>query len=98
MHTGASGGEDMTGRIDFQTDPSRYRHWRLAFDGQIAHLVMDVDENGGLFAGYTLKLKSYDLGVDIELADAIQPLHFAQPHVRVVGLNYRHDQGFLAPA
>ncbi len=56
--------------IDFQTDPSRYRHWKLTVDGDVATLAMDVDENGGLFEGYELKLNSYDLGVDIELADA----------------------------
>src|SRR5215475_11370650 len=62
--------------IDFQTDPSRYRHWKLAVDGDVATLTMDVDENGGLFEGYQLKLNSYDLGVDIELADAVQRLRF----------------------
>ena len=54
-------------RIDFQTDPGRYRHWKLRFDGPVAELVMDVDPDGGLFEGYELKLNSYDLGVDIEL-------------------------------
>ena len=58
-------------RIDFQTDPSRYKHWRLSVEGEIATLTMDVDENGGLFEGYELKMNSYDLGVDIELADAV---------------------------
>ena len=57
-------------RIDFQTDPSNYRHWKLAVDGDVATLLMDVDEKGTLFEGYELKLNSYDLGVDIELADA----------------------------
>ena len=57
--------------IDFQTDPSRYRHWKLDVAGDVATLTMDVDENGGLFEGYQLKLNSYDLGVDIELADAV---------------------------
>jgi benzoyl-CoA-dihydrodiol lyase len=70
--------------IDFQTDPSRYRHWKLALDGEIATLSMDVDENGGLFEGYQLKLNSYDLGVDIELADAIQRLRFEHPGVKAV--------------
>ena len=59
-------------RIDFATDPTRYRHWKLAVDGAIATLTLDVDEKGGLFEGYELKLNSYDLGVDIELADAIE--------------------------
>ena len=58
-------------RIDFATDPSRYRHWKLKVDGDVATLLMDVDEKGGLFEGYELKLNSYDLGVDIELADAL---------------------------
>ena len=57
--------------IDFQTEPARYRHWKLAVDGEVATLTMDVDEKAGLFEGYDLKLNSYDLGVDIELADAI---------------------------
>ena len=66
-------------RIDFATEPSRYRHWRLAVDGNVATLMMDVDEKGGLFEGYELKLNSYDLGVDIELADAIERLRFEHP-------------------
>ena len=66
-------------RIDFQTEPARYRHWKLTVDGEIATLALDVDENGGLFEGYQLKLNSYDLGVDIELADALQRLRFEHP-------------------
>jgi benzoyl-CoA-dihydrodiol lyase len=58
--------------VDYQTDPSRYRHWKLGFEGPVATLAADFDENGGLFEGYQLKLNSYDLGVDIELADAIE--------------------------
>src|SRR5882672_8421355 len=73
-----------TRRIDFQTDLSRYRHWTLKCDGGIATLVMDVDEKGGLFPGYELKLNSYDLGVDIELADALERLRFEHPEVKVV--------------
>src|SRR5260370_37098491 len=65
--------------IDFQTDPSRYRHWKLEIDGEVATLTMDVDENGGLFEGYQLKLNSYDLGVDIELAYALHRLRFGHP-------------------
>ncbi|MDU1694901.1 MAG: benzoyl-CoA-dihydrodiol lyase, partial [Bradyrhizobium sp.] len=60
--------------IDFQTEPSRYRHWKLSVQGETATLAMDVDENAGLFEGYQLKLNSYDLGVDIELADALMRL------------------------
>ena len=56
-------------RVDFATEPTRYRHWKLAVDGEVATLMMDVDEQGGLFEGYELKLNSYDLSVDIELAD-----------------------------
>ena len=58
-------------RIDFATEPSQYRHWRLACDGAVATLSLDVDPAGGLFPGTELKLNSYDLGVDIELADAV---------------------------
>ena len=68
-----------TGRIDFATDPSRYRHWKLSVDGDVATLLMDVDENAPLFEGYQLKLNSYDLGVDIELADALERLRFEHP-------------------
>ena len=71
-------------RIDFHTDPARYRHWKLAVDGEVATLLMDVDENAPLFEGYQLKLNSYDLGVDIELADALERLRFEHPEVRVV--------------
>ena len=85
-------------RIDFQTEPARYRHWKLAFDGEMAALIMDVDENAGLFDGYQLKLNSYDLGVDIELADAIQRLRFEHPEVKVVLLKSGKDRVFCAGA
>src|SRR5947208_1983806 len=85
-------------RIDFQTDPSRYRHWKLAVDGDVATLTMDVDENGGLFEGYQLKLNSYDLGVDIELADAVQRLRFEHPGVKVVVLRSGKNRVFCAGA
>jgi benzoyl-CoA-dihydrodiol lyase len=84
--------------IDFQTDPSRYRHWKLNVDGEIATLMMDVDENGGLFEGYQLKLNSYDLGVDIELADAVQRLRFEYPAVKVVILRSGKNRVFCAGA
>src|SRR6202048_3611853 len=84
--------------IDFQTDPSRYRHWKLAVDGEVATLTMDVDENGGLFEGYQLKLNSYDLGVDIELADAVQRLRFEHPQVRTVVVRSGKDNVFCAGA
>jgi len=84
--------------IDFQTDPSRYRHWKLSVDGDVATLTMDVDENGGLFEGYQLKLNSYDLGVDIELADAVQRLRFEYPEVKVVLLRSGKNRVFCAGA
>jgi benzoyl-CoA-dihydrodiol lyase len=84
--------------IDFQTDPSRYRHWKLDVDGDVATLTMDVDENGGLFEGYLLKLNSYDLGVDIELADAVQRLRFEHPGVKVVVVRSGKNRVFCAGA
>jgi len=84
--------------IDFQTDPARYRHWKLAVDGEVATLTMDVDENAGLFEGYQLKLNSYDLGVDIELADAVQRLRFEHPEVKVVVLRSAKPKVFCAGA
>lgn len=88
----------MNKRIDFQTDPSKYRHWRIELEGEIARLIMDVDENGGLFDGYQLKLNSYDLGVDIELADAVQRLRFEHPEVKAVVLQSGKDRVFCAGA
>src|SRR5271163_2056976 len=85
-------------RIDFQTEPARYRHWKLTLDGEIATLLMDVDEKGALFEGYDLKLNSYDLGVDIELADAIERLRFEHPEVRVVVLRSAKPRVFCAGA
>jgi benzoyl-CoA-dihydrodiol lyase len=84
--------------IDFQTDPSRYRHWKLSTEGEIATLSMDVDENGGLFEGYQLKLNSYDLGVDIELADALQRLRFEHPEVKTVLIRSAKNRVFCAGA
>lgn len=88
----------MTQIIDFQTDPSRYRHWRVEYDGDIANLIMDVDETGGLFEGYELKLNSYDLGVDIELADVVQRMRFEHPEVKVVVMQSGKDKVFCAGA
>ncbi len=85
-------------RIDFQTHPEKYRHWRLEVGGETANLIMDVDESSGLFSGYELKLNSYDLGVDIELYDAIQRLRFEYPQVRVVVLRSAKDRVFCAGA
>ncbi|MES2751369.1 MAG: 2,3-epoxybenzoyl-CoA dihydrolase, partial [Pseudomonadota bacterium] len=84
--------------IDFQTEPSKYRHWKLDVAGDIATLTMDVDENGGLFEGYLLKLNSYDLGVDIELADAVQRLRFEHPGVKAVILRSGKNRVFCAGA
>jgi benzoyl-CoA-dihydrodiol lyase len=85
-------------RIDFQTEPSRYRHWKLSLDGDVATLMMDVDEKAGLFEGYELKLNSYDLGVDIELADAIDRLRFEHPQVRTVVMRSAKPRVFSAGA
>ena len=85
-------------RIDFKTDPSRYRHWKLSVEGDVATLLMDVDENAPLFDGYQLKLNSYDLGVDIELADALERLRFEQPQVRVILLRSGKPRVFCAGA
>ena len=84
--------------IDFRTDPARYRHWKLAVEGRVAWLTLDVDENGGLRAGYKLKLNSYDLGVDIELADAVQRLRFEHPEVGAVVIRSQRDRVFCSGA
>ena len=84
--------------IEFQTDPSRYHHWRVEYDGDVANLFMDVDEDGGLFDGYQLKLNSYDLGVDIELADVVQRMRFEHPEVKVVVMRSGKDKVFCAGA
>src|ERR1700730_7714243 len=84
--------------ITFDTDPARYRHWRLACEGPIATLTLDVAEEGGLFPGYRLKLNSYDLGVDIELHDALDRIRFEHPEVRVVVLTSGKERVFSAGA
>jgi benzoyl-CoA-dihydrodiol lyase len=84
--------------VDFETCPSRYRHWKLAVDGTIARLSMDVAEEGGLRAGYKLKLNSYDLGVDIELHDAVQRIRFEHPTVRTVVLSSAKERIFCSGA
>jgi benzoyl-CoA-dihydrodiol lyase len=84
--------------VDFRTDPSRYRHLRLEIDGEIARIVIDADEQGGIAPGYELKLNSYDLGVDIELHDAVQRLRFSHPEVRAVVLTSGLDKVFCAGA
>ncbi len=84
--------------IDFQTDPSRYRHWRLEYDGDVAYLIMDVDPSAGLSNEYELKLNSYDLAVDIELNDAVQRLRFEHPEVHCVVIKSGKDNVFCAGA
>jgi benzoyl-CoA-dihydrodiol lyase len=84
--------------VDFRTDPSRYRHWKLTVDGRVATLAMDVQEDGGLRPGYELKLNSYDLGVDIELADAVQRLRFEHPEVGAVLITSLKERVFCAGA
>ena len=84
--------------IDFERHPDSYRHWRLSVDGPVARLEMKVDPEGGLAPGYTLKLNSYDLGVDIELADAVQRLRFEHPEVHAVVLTSGLDKVFCAGA
>jgi benzoyl-CoA-dihydrodiol lyase len=82
----------------FETHPDRYKHWRLSFEGDIARLVMDVQEDGGLVPGYELKLNSYDLGVDLELNDAVQRVRFEHPEVRCVVVTSGKDRIFCAGA
>lgn len=85
-------------RVDFRTEPAQYRHWRLTFDGPVATLAMDVAEDGGLRPGYKLKLNSYDLGVDIELHDALQRIRFEHPEVRSVVVTSMKDRIFCSGA
>ena len=84
--------------VDFRTSPARYKHWRLAVDGAVATLTMDVDEHAGLVPGYELKLNSYDLGVDIELYDAVQRLRFEHPEVKAVVVTSGKEKVFCAGA
>ncbi|NQV57726.1 MAG: benzoyl-CoA-dihydrodiol lyase, partial [Rhodospirillales bacterium] len=84
--------------IEFGTHPDKYKHWKLSFDGPVAILAMDVDEDGGMVPGYSLKLNSYDLGVDIELHDAIQRLRFEHPEVKSVIITSAKDRVFCAGA
>ena len=85
-------------RVDYQTHPSQYRHWKLKFDGQVATLCADFDENAGLRPGYKLKLNSYDLGVDIELNDAINRIRFEHPEVRTVVVTSAKEKVFCSGA
>ncbi|WP_233885970.1 2,3-epoxybenzoyl-CoA dihydrolase [Paraburkholderia flagellata] len=85
-------------RVDYRTEPSQYRHWKLTFDGNVATLGMDIAEDGGIRDGYKLKLNSYDLGVDIELHDALQRIRFEHPKVRTVVLTSLKDRVFCSGA
>ncbi len=85
-------------RVDYQTDPSQYKHWKLKFEGPVATLAADFDENAGLRPGYKLKLNSYDLGVDIELNDAINRIRFEHPEVRTVVVTSLKDKVFCSGA
>jgi benzoyl-CoA-dihydrodiol lyase len=91
-------GQDAVPQVDFDTDPGRYRHWRLEIEGETAWVYLDVAEDGGLVPGYELKLNSYDLGVDIELYDITQRLRFEHPEVRSVVLTSGKDSNFCAGA
>jgi len=84
--------------IDFQTSPDSYNHWKLEFDGEVARLIMDVNPQATLAEGYELKINSYDLGVDIELNDALQRIRFEHPEVKSVVLTSGHDKIFCAGA
>ena len=85
-------------RVDYRTDPSQYRHWKLSFDGAVATLGIDIAEDGGIREGYKLKLNSYDLGVDIELHDALQRIRFEHPEVRTVVMTSLKDRVFCSGA
>ena len=89
---------DTVAQIDYRTAPDRYQHWSLACDGPIATLSMNVNEDGGVKEGYTLKLNSYDLGVDIELHDAVQRIRFEHPEVRTVVITSSRDRIFCSGA
>ena len=85
-------------QVDYQTEPAKYKHWRVAYDGPVATLTMDVNEDGGLRPGYKLKLNSYDLGVDIELHDALQRIRFEHPEIRCVMMTSAKSRVFCSGA
>ena len=85
-------------QVDYQTEPAKYKHWRVAYDGPVATLTMDVNEDGGLRPGYKLKLNSYDLGVDIELHDALQRIRFEHPEIRCVMITSAKSRVFCSGA
>src|SRR3954465_6575084 len=84
--------------VDYRVDPSAYKHWRLAFEAEVATVTMDVAEDGGICPGYKLKLNSYDLGVDIELHDVLQRIRFEHPGVACVVLTSAKERMFCAGA
>ena len=88
----------IASRVEYQTDPSQYKHWKLSFNGPVATLAVDIDENAGLRPGYKLKLNSYDLGVDIELNDAISRIRFEHPEVRTVVVTSAKEKVFCSGA
>ena len=88
----------MSSPVDYQTHPSHYRHWKLKFEGPVATLAIDIDEAGGLRPGYKLKLNSYDLGVDIELNDALNRIRFEHPEVRAVVVTSAKEKVFCSGA
>ncbi|MDB5835966.1 MAG: benzoyl-CoA-dihydrodiol lyase, partial [Caballeronia sp.] len=85
-------------RVDYRTEPARYKHWSLTFDGAVATLGINIAEDGGIRDGYKLKLNSYDLGVDIELHDALQRVRFEHPEVRTVVVTSLKDRVFCSGA
>src|SRR5580765_4536464 len=89
---------EIVAPVDYRTEPARYKHWKISFDGRVATLLMDTQEDGGIRPGYKLKLNSYDLGVDIELHDALQRIRFEHPGVRVVVLTSAKPRVFSAGA
>jgi benzoyl-CoA-dihydrodiol lyase len=89
---------DASPRVDYRTDPSNYRHWKLSFEGDVAKLALDIAEDGGIRPGYKLKLNSYDLGVDVELHDALNRVRFEHPEVRTVIVTSLKDRIFCSGA
>ena len=85
-------------RVDYRTEPSQYRHWKLSAEGALARLTLDVAEDAGICPGYKLKLNSYDLGVDVELADALNRIRFENPQVRSVIVTSAKDRVFCSGA
>jgi len=94
----ADTGSASTEPVRFETHPDRYKHWKLSFDGPVATLLMDVQEDGGMRPGYPLKLNSYDLGVDVELADAIQRIRFEHPETKAIVFGSAKDRIFCSGA